>query len=93
MLVAEAWDLGPAVAAGIGFAPAPEQAPAAYRDVAFATRAASISAHEAWAEGQRRSFDGYRALLNLSFPPTVARRGLDEAEAAWRRVPALLGTH
>ncbi len=93
VLVAEAWELGPAVAAGIGFAPAPEQAPAAYRDVAFATRAASISAHEAWAEGQRRSFDGYRALLSLSFPPTLARRGLDEAEAAWRRVPAMLAAH
>lgn len=85
VLIAGAWDLGPAVAAGIGFAPAPDQAWPAYREMALATRAASIAAHEAWAEREGHSFDGFAALTALGFPPAVIGRALDAAEAAWRR--------
>lgn len=87
LLLAHAWNLGPAVSAAIGFAPMPERAPAAYQAVARATRASSIAAHEAWALRQARTYDGLRALTGMSFPGPVVVRGLEAAEAAWQKVP------
>ncbi len=89
VLVAEAWELGPAVAAGIGFAPAPATAPPEFKDVARATRASSIAAHEAWAARQGRTYEGYGALRALGYPTDVAQRALRDADAAWGRVPDL----
>ena len=84
MLLADAWNLGPATAASIGFAPTPERAPRAHQLAALATRAATVAAHESWALNQARTFDGFVALTSLGFPSQVAARGLDAAEAAWR---------
>jgi len=85
VLMAEAWDLGPAVAIGVGFAPAPENAPPAYRDVAVATRAASIAAHESWAERDGKSFGGLRALKSLGLSREVIAEGLDAGGRAWHK--------
>ena len=85
VLMAEAWDLGPEVAIGVGFAPAPENAPPAYRAVAVATRAASIASHESWAERDGRTFGGMRALRRLGYAPDVIAHGLDAGERAWRK--------
>ena len=86
MLLAQAWNLGSTTAVGIGFAPSPELTPRGHQLAALATRAASIAAHEAWALGQARTFDGFVALTSLGFPNEVAVRGLDAADVAWRKV-------
>ncbi len=87
MLVADAWELGPAVALGIGYAPAPERAPPAYQAVARATRAVSIAAHEAWAHEHQRSFGGEAALRELGMDAGSAADLIVAAVAAWRRLP------
>jgi HD-like signal output (HDOD) protein len=87
VLVAEAWDLGPSVAAGIGYSPTPDRAPAAYKDVTLATRAASVAAHEGWAERKGQTYDGFRTLTGMGYSPGQVGRALDTAQAAWRRLP------
>jgi hypothetical protein len=83
--MAEAWDLGPALAVAVGFAPAPAQAPPAYRDIAVATRAASIAAHESWAEQSGQTMGGFQALRGLGFSREVIAAGLDTGHRAWRK--------
>ena len=85
VLMAEAWDLGPALAVAVGFAPAPAQAPPAYRDIAVATRAASIAAHESWAEQSGQTMGGFQALRGLGFSREVIAAGLDTGHRAWRK--------
>ena len=85
VLMAEAWDLGPALAVAVGFAPAPQNAPPAYRDLALATRAASIAAHESWAERSGQTVGGFQALRSLGFSREVIAAGLDAGERAWHK--------
>ncbi len=85
MLLADAWKLGPATAASIGFGPAPDRAPTGQHFQALATRAASIAAHEAWAARESRTFDGFVALTALGFTAQLAARSLDAAEVAWKK--------
>lgn len=88
VLAAEAWNLDPAVAAGIAFAPAPYQAPPGLRSVAVATHAARVAAHEAHADREGKTYDGLRELMELGYSPEVAAKGLEAADAAWRKVRA-----
>ena len=85
MLLADAWSLGPSAAAGIGFAPSPGRAPAEFRKVALATRAATMAAHESAALRDSRTYDGFAEMTALGISGLSVSRALDAAEVSWRK--------
>ena len=87
-LIAENWQLGATVSAGIGFLPDPAQAGFAHRRTAEVVRAAVIATHEARANEAKRSYGGQSLLVDSGLTAAQARACVRLASAAWKRVPS-----
>ncbi len=86
-LVAETWQLGAPVSAGIGFLPDPAQAGNADRRTTEVVRAAVIATHEARANAAGRTYGGEALLLDAGFTVVRAQACVRAAAAAWTRMP------
>lgn len=86
-LVAETWQLGAPVSAGIGFLPDPAQAGNADRRTAEVVRAAVIATHEARANAARRTYGGGALLVESGLTEAQSQGCMRVAAAAWTRVP------
>jgi hypothetical protein len=86
-LIAEVWQLGPAVATGAGFFPDPAQAPAGHRRVAEVTRIAVVPACEARASAAGGTYGGPALLRAWGVSEARVPAILRAAAAAWARVP------